>query len=89
MMRKGLNDLNGKFFKTRPARQYAPFAYFFSKTGTEPHWNPEGPQNAPHARKRLISLGFKPWSTLVYPRLPTFSRPIPFLFPLVSGHRNA
>ncbi len=64
MMRKGLNHLKGKFLKTRPARQYAPFACFFSKSGTKPHWNPEAPPNGPDTRKRLISLRVLDW---VYP----------------------
>jgi hypothetical protein len=57
MQRKPLNDLKGGISKTHPKRQSTPFAHFFSKSGTKPHRNLEGPQNGPHTRKRLISLG--------------------------------
>jgi len=64
MQRKPLNDLKGRFLKTHPKRQNAISAHFFSKSGTKPHWNPEGPQNGPDSRKGLISLRVLDW---VYP----------------------
>ena len=89
MLRKGLNNLKGNFLKTRPARQYAPSACFFSKSGTKPHRNPEGPPNSPNARKRLISLGFHPVLSHLGPENPTF-RGLPlFLLHSVSGQRRS
>ena len=89
MQRKPLNDLKGRFLKTHPKRQNAISAHFFSKSGTKPHWNPEGPQNGPHARKRLISLGSP---SRYIPRRPGKSRfrgPPLFLLHSVSGHQGA
>ena len=85
MQRKPLNDLKGRILKTHPKRQNAPSAFFFSKSGTKPHRNLEGPQNGPHARKRLISLGS---SSRYIPRRPGKSRfrgPPLFLLHSVSG----
>ena len=88
MLRKGLNNLKGNFLKTRPARQYAPSACFFSKSGTKPHRNLEGPQNGPHTRKRLISLGTRPALSHRVPVNPTFPCPPLFLLDSVSGHQG-
>ena len=85
MQRKPLNDLKGRISKTHPKRQSAPSAHFFSKSGTKPHRNLEGPQNGPHARKRLISLGSP---SRYIPRRPGKSRfrgPPLFLLHSVSG----
>ena len=85
MLRKGLNNLNGKFLKTRPARQYAPSACFFSKSGTKPHRNLEGPPNHPEARKCLISMGTRRAMSHRVPVNPTFLGPPLFLLHSVSG----
>ena len=89
MQRKRLSVLKGRISKTRPARQMAHLACFFSKSGTKPHWNPEGPQNDPHARKRLISLGSSTRYIPLRPGTSRFRGPPLFLLHSVSGQQGA